>query len=301
MPDNYAASRFIDLHSHTTESDGSYTPEELVDLAVRNGLQALAITDHDTFAGYRQAIPFAEAAGLTLVQGIELNSRVNVQNSSDSRSAHILGYFPDHEPSGRFLLWLQSEQDERRERNRKLAGALQQQGIKILLSEVEARGKTLAGRTHFAQLLVEKQYVGSFEEAFQRYLGRGASAYIERESQSTEEIIGKIRDAGGIPTVAHPIRLSLPKDVERRALARLKDAGLIGLEVCHSDQSAEMQAYYAELAEELQLVPTGGSDFHGTAKPSIELGRGYKNNVSVPYSVLERLQRTTLKSMVSAG
>lgn len=301
MQDNHASLGVIDLHSHTTESDGSYTPEELVALAVRNGLQALAITDHDTFAGYKQAIPFAETAELELIQGIELNSRLDVNGGSDYRAAHILGYFPEQEPSPRFLLWLQGEQDERRERNRRLAGALQQQGIKILLSEVEARGKTLAGRTHFAQLLVEKQYVQSFEEAFQRYLGRGASTYIERESKSTEEIIRRIREAGGIPTVAHPVRLSLPQDVERHQITRLKDAGLIGLEVSHSDHPPELQAYYAELAEELQLVPTGGSDFHGAAKPNIELGRGLRNNVQVPYSRLEGLQRAGMKRMVSAG
>lgn len=300
MAHTFPLSGFIDLHSHTTESDGSYTPEELVRLAVQNGLQALAITDHDTFSGYEKARPFAKSAGLTLIRGIELNSRLGLSGSLDYRAAHILGYFPTQEPSESFHRWLQNERDERRERNRRLADALQQEGVSITLAEVELRGKSLAGRTHFAQLLVEKGYVNSFEAAFQRYLGRGATTYVERDSQSTEQIITRIRDAGGIPTVAHPVRLSLTQNVERRELAKLKDAGLIALEVIHSDQSLQLQAYYREVAEDLDLIPTGGSDFHGAIKPNIDLGRGKAGNVQVPYAYLQGLQRATLKHMASA-
>ncbi len=301
MAEIHPQSGFIDLHSHTTESDGSYTPEELVALAGRNGLQALAITDHDTFAGFEKAVPFAAAAGLTLVRGIELNSRLELQRGSDYRAAHILGYFPVGEPADSFHEWLKSERDERRERNRRLVEALQQQGVQITLAEVEARGKTLAGRTHFAQILVEKRYVESFEEAFRRYLGRGGSSYVERESQSTEDIIARIGSAGGVPTVAHPVRLSLSRDAERREIARLKDAGLVGLEVFHSDQPPDMQMYYGQMAAELGLVPTGGSDFHGAIKPNIELGWGTGGNVRVPFSLLEGLRNAAGNKLVSAG
>ena len=284
------SSGYIDLHSHTNESDGSYSPEELVALAVRNGLQALAITDHDTFSGYEMALPFAHAAGLDLVRGIELNSRLNLSDSDDHRSAHLLGLFPARDPSEEFTQWIQEQADERRERNRKLAHALRQRGIDISLEEVEARGRNLTGRTHFAQILLEKGYVNSFDEAFRQYLGEDAPSYVERQSLTSEEAIKRIRAGGGIPVVAHPVRLSLPRDVERQELRKLKDAGLIALEIYHSDQEPELQAYYHQLAQELDLLPSGGSDFHGRIKPNIELGTGLRSNVRVPTEFLQRMR-----------
>ena len=283
-------SGYIDLHSHTTESDGSYTPQGLVDLAVGTGLQALAITDHDTFSGYEMALPFAQKAGLDLVRGIELNSRLHLNDSGEYRSAHLLGLFPSREPSGEFTDWLQEQRDERRERNRKLAETLQERGVNITLEEVEARGGNLTSRTHFAQILVEKGYVETFEDAFREYIGEDAPSYVERQSLTTEAAIERIRSGGGIPVVAHPVRLSLPRDIERQALVRLKDAGLVALEIYHSDQGPELQAYYHQLAQELDLLPTGGSDFHGRIKPNIDLGTGLRGNVRVPSEFLERLR-----------
>jgi predicted metal-dependent phosphoesterase TrpH len=282
-------SGYIDLHSHTTESDGSYTPQKLVDLAVRTGLQALAITDHDTFSGYELALPFARQAGLDLVRGIEINSRLYLTNG-DHRSAHLLGLFPSREPSGEFTRWLQEQRDERSERNRKLAETLQQRGVSITLEEVEARGGNLTSRTHFAQVLLDKGYVETFEEAFREYIGEDAPSYVERQSLTSEEAIRRIRSGGGIPVVAHPVRLSLPRDLERQALIKLKDAGLVALEIYHSDQGPELQAYYHQLAQDLDLLPTGGSDFHGRIKPNIDLGTGLRGNVRVPSEFLYRLR-----------
>jgi 3',5'-nucleoside bisphosphate phosphatase len=284
------SSGYIDLHSHTNESDGSYTPEELVALAVRTGLQALAITDHDTFSGYEMALPFAQKAGLDLVRGIELNSRLNLTNSDDHRAAHLLGLFPSGDPSQEFTRWIQEQADERRERNRKLAHALQGRGVDISLEEVEARGRNLTGRTHFAQVLLEKGYVKSFDDAFRQYLGEDAPSYVERQSLTSEEAIRRIRAGGGIPVVAHPVRLSLPRDVERQELIKLKEAGLIALEIYHSDQEPELQAYYHQLAQELDLLPSGGSDFHGRIKPNIDLGTGLRGNVRVPVEFLQRMR-----------
>ncbi len=283
-------SAYIDLHSHTTESDGSYSPQELVNLAINAGLQALAITDHDTFSGYEKALPFAQQAGLDLVRGIELNSRLYLTNNGDYRSAHLLGLFPSREPSLEFAQWIEEQRKERRERNRKLAQTLQERGVDITLEEVEARGGSLTSRTHFAQVLLEKGYVQTFEEAFRKYIGEDAPSYVERESLRTEEAIGRIRSGGGIPVVAHPVRLSLQRDLERQALVRLKDAGLVALEIYHSDQGPELQAYYHQLAQELDLLPTGGSDFHGRIKPNINLGTGLRGNVRVPSEFLQRLR-----------
>lgn len=281
---------FIDLHSHTNESDGSLTPAELVSLARRVGVNAIAITDHDTFAGYEKALPAARESGLDLVRGIELNSRLNLAGRTQERSVHLLGYFPSSEPSAAFKAWLTGERDERRSRNRKLAEALQDRGVDITLEEVEARGRSLAGRTHFARLLIQKGYAVNSEDAFRRYLGESAPSYVQRESQTVEETIATLRAAGGIPVLAHPVRLSLPPQVQRDLFVRLKDCGLLGLEVYHPEHTPALQAHYRQLAEDLELLPTGGSDFHGAPKPDVELGTGVKGNLRVPPEFLHRMR-----------
>jgi predicted metal-dependent phosphoesterase TrpH len=281
---------FIDLHSHTTESDGTLTPAELVSLAKRIGLAAIAITDHDTFAGYEKAEPIAAGAGLDLLRGIELNSRLNPAIDSDQRHVHVLAYFPSGAPLQKFNAWLTGEQEDRRTRNRRLIEALRNRGIDITLEEVEARGRSMAGRPHFARILVEKRYAANSEDAFQRYIGETAPSYVERESQTTEEAIEIVRAGGGIPVVAHPVRLALTPPIERQVLQHLKDAGLLGLEVYHSEHSPNLQAHYLRLADELKLLPTGGSDFHGTVKPGVKLGTGLRNNIRVPREFLDRMR-----------
>lgn len=281
---------FIDLHSHTTESDGTLTPAELVSLAKRISLAAIAITDHDTFAGYEKAEPIAAEAGLDLLRGIELNSRLNPAIDSDQRHVHVLAYFPSGAPLQKFNAWLTGEQEDRRTRNRRLVEALQNRGIDITLEEVEARGRSMAGRPHFARILVEKGYAANSEDAFQRYIGETAPSYVERESQTAEEAIEIVRAGGGIPVVAHPVRLALPPPIERQVLQHLKDAGLLGLEVYHSEHSPNLQAHYLRLADELKLLPTGGSDFHGAVKPGVKLGTGLRNNIRVPREFLDRLR-----------
>ncbi len=131
--------------------------------------------------------------------------------------------------------WLNGERDDRRNRNRKLVDSLRNRGVDITLQEVEARGKSLAGRPHFARILVEKGYARDSDDAFRRYLGENAPSYVQRESQTTEEAIRIVRAGGGIPVIAHPVRLSLPRDLERGVLLQLKGAGLLGLEVYHSE------------------------------------------------------------------
>ncbi len=281
---------FIDLHSHTNASDGTLTPAELIALAKQIGLAALAITDHDTFEGYERALPIANAAGLDLVRGIELNSRLFVDDAGHPKFAHVLVYFPANQPSKGFQDSIEEERAERRSRNEKLVKALRERGVDITLQEVEERGRTLAGRPHFARILVEKGYVANFDDAFRQYLGEDAPSYVERESKTTEEVVAFARAGGGIPALAHPIRLSLPRAAEAAMFAHLKEAGLAGLEVYHSEHPPALQAYYRELAGKLKLLPTGGSDFHGAAKPDIELGSGRGNNVRVPVEFLEGLR-----------
>ena len=290
-----AAVEYVDLHAHTTESDGTLSPEELVALALETGISALAITDHDTFAGYESAAPAARAHGFDLVRGIELNSRLDVPGRAQPPAAHLLAYFPVKEPAPAFFAWLGEQCDERRERNRKLAAALQRRNVDITLEEVEARGRSLAGRTHFAQLLLEKGYVNDFEQAFARYLGEDAPTHVERQSQSAEDAIARVREGGGIPVLAHPVRLGISRVQERPILERLKSAGLLGLEVYHSDHSPELQAHYHQLAMEFDLAPTGGSDFHGAVKPQVQLGTGINGNVRAPRAWLETLRGLQLR------
>lgn len=281
----------IDLHSHTDESDGSLTPASLIDLAQRVGVQTIAITDHDTFRGFEKAAPLAQAAGIDLLQGIELNSRVTIEGRQNGRYAHILAYFPLQAPGSEFIGWLDETRRERAARNAKLIASLRAAGVDITLEEVEARGRSLTGRPHFARVLMDKGYAKSMEDAFRRYLGEEAPSYVHRESLSSPETIALVRRGGGIPVVAHPIRLNLDAGLERRFLGEAKDAGLLGLEVVHSDHSPEMQLRYAQLAADLSLLPTGGSDFHGpTVKPDIELGTGRAGNVKVPAAFLNGLR-----------
>ncbi len=282
---------FIDLHSHTNESDGSLTPEELISLAASTGLAALAITDHDTLSGYEKARPFARQAALDLVCGIELNTRMSAAALRSSRSVHLLAYFVSGQPANSFLTWLENERTERRSRNQRLARKLRSDGIDITVEEVEARGRSLAGRPHFARILVEKGYARNSEEAFRRYLGEEAPSFVPRESKTAEEAIDIVRSAGGVPVVAHPIRLGLPRAQERELLMRYRRAGLLGLEIYHSEHPPELQAYYHQLAAELDLLPTGGSDFHGAIKPDTQLGTGINGNVRVPAAFLEGLRQ----------
>jgi predicted metal-dependent phosphoesterase TrpH len=278
----------IDLHSHTNESDGTFTPEELVDLAMERGIEALAISDHDTFAGFDQALPVARSRGLDLVCGIELSTRVP---GSKVRTVHLLGYFLHQPPSAEFREWLGELIAGRRDRNQRLIASLHQQGIDIELGEVEKLGRTLTGRPHFARLLIQKGYVRSFDEAFRRYLGELAPSYVERYAPYVKAAIQRVVDAGGLPVLAHPIRLGFrDTEAEEKFIAELRDAGLRGIEVFHSDQGPREVERYAGIARKYNLAVSGGSDFHGEVKPQISLGTGYDGNLNIPKSVLEGLR-----------
>ena len=284
-------SGLVNLHTHTNASDGTFTPEELASAAQVIGLEALSITDHETFGGFEAAEPYAKQIGLDLLRGIELNTYARVPGSNSRRNLHLLAYFPFGEPFKPFVAWLTAQQDSRRERNQKLITALQEIGVPITLEEVERIGKSVAGRPHIAHLLIEKGVARDHEDAFRRFLGEESPGYVERQSATTEEAIEAVCLGGGIPVVAHPVRLSLAGRVEEREmLKRLKRCGLIGLEVIHSDQPLDLQQYYLALAQSLELVPTGGSDFHGALKPRVQLGRGIDSNVRVPREYLDGLR-----------
>ncbi|HEV8038475.1 MAG TPA: PHP domain-containing protein [Bryobacteraceae bacterium] len=274
----------IDLHTHTNESDGSCTPLELVDRALAIGLEALAISDHDTFAGYDQAREPARAYGLDLVCGIELSVRMS---RDKRRTVHVLAYFLHSPPSAEFRGWVGELLASRRERNLRLVAKLQSMGVPIELSEVERFGRTLTGRPHFARVLIQKGYAADYDDAFRRYFGESGPAFVERHGPEISEAAAQVSAAGGLAVLAHPIRLGVRDAAAEEALIQdLKDAGLAGLEVYHSDHSPDDVRRYAEIAKKYGLAVTGGSDFHGDAKPDIALGTGRNGNLDIPRSVL---------------
>jgi predicted metal-dependent phosphoesterase TrpH len=274
----------IDLHTHTNQSDGTLTPQELVAAAGEADLEALAITDHDTFAGYELALPFAERQGLELVCGIELSTKYQ------TRSVHLLGYFLDGRPPSEFQTWITELQATRHRRNEELVQKLQSYGIEISLEEVCKIGGKLAGRPHFASLLLAKGRVLSSQQAFDEYLGESAKCYVARDEPDLESSIDRIERSGGVTSLAHPVRLARDFEIAEKHVRIMMDAGLRAIEVYHSDHTPEDTEFYRELSERLNLLATGGSDFHGSNKPAVRLGSGIEGNVAIPRWVLDNLR-----------
>lgn len=273
----------IDLHTHTTESDGTLSPVELLQLANTIGVEALAVTDHDTFAGHDQAA-LVKNAGLDLVRGIELSTRYK------SRSVHLLAYFIKGQPPEGFSDWVAGLQASRKARNQELVAALQAKGIDITMAEVVQHGKKLPGRPHFAVLLLKKKYVTSIQRAFDEYLGESGVCYIPRDEPSLEEAVARIAAAGGLSSLAHPGRISRDPGVIEEYVRDMHKIGLHAIEAYHSEHHVRDVLLYTELASRYSLAITGGSDFHGEAKPLIALGTGCGHNLDINRSVLERLR-----------
>ena len=272
----------IDLHSHTNESDGTCSPAELVEIAVFAGVNVLGITDHDTFRGFDRAAPLARQAGIEPVCGIELSTKLYGQ------SVHLLGYFFGDNGLAEFRTWILELQASRRERNVRLAARLRELGFDVTLEEAEARGRGMTGRPHFAQLLVEKGYVSGIRQAFDEYLDESAKGYVHRIEPQFAEGVARIRQAGGIASLAHPVRV---KGDIPALLPELCDAGMNAIEAYHSDHERSDTECYLGLAKRYGLLVTGGSDFHGTVKPGVQLGTGYAGNLWIPATLIEELRQ----------
>jgi len=207
------------------------------------------------------------------------------------RTVHLLGYFFHQPPSADFREWLGELIAGRRDRNQRLIASLHEQGVDINLPEVERLGRTLTGRPHFARVLIDKGYVTSFSQAFERYLGESAPSYVERFAPYVPIGIQRVLDAGGLPVLAHPIRLGFREpEAEEKFIGELRDAGLRGIEVFHSDHRPADVERYADIARKYNLAVSGGSDFHGEVKPQISLGTGFNGNLNIPKSVLDNLR-----------
>lgn len=275
----------IDLHTHTTESDGTYTPQALMEEAARVGLDAIAITDHDTFRGHDEARPIALELGVNLVCGIELST---AWGTPKEKTVHLLGYWLEAPPTPDFREWLIALQEARRDRNARLADKLQSLGLDITLAEAESLGRNMTGRPHFARLLIRKGYTENIETAFREYLNENGKAYVDREEPFFAEAVRRIKESGGMPSLAHPVRLNKQGAEETKMLEAMVDAGLPAIEVWHSDHSPTDSLRYLKFADQHGLLQTGGSDFHGDIKPHVKLGRG-AGNLRIPLPVLERL------------
>ncbi|TAM41826.1 PHP domain-containing protein [bacterium] len=266
--------KYADLHAHTSESDGTLTPEQLVKEALKRCLSAVAIVDHDTVSALPLALKAAEGTALEVIPGIELSTQY------ENQEVHILGYFLDHQDKG-LLDELKPVRENRIRRVHEMIKNLKILGIELKPQTVfDIAGSGTVGRMHIARALVKDGWVGSTAEAFRKYIGDRSPAYVLGFRFSPEKAIKIIRDSGGVAVLAHPYILRNDEWIGEFAAS-----GLQGLEAYYPEHSQSQVNYYLDLAKKLNLVVTGGSDFHGSAKPDIKLGA-----VKIPLELVEKLR-----------
>lgn len=275
---------WIDLHLHTTASDGVLSPSEIVRYAREQGLQAVAITDHDTIDGNAEALDEGAKSGLEVISGVEISAQF------DLGSMHILGFFID---IGNTALKerLSLLQETRAQRNPKMVEKLRELGVELSYDEIlHASGGGQVGRPHFAQVLLRKGYVNTVQEAFDRYLGKGAPAYVNKFRFDPEEAMKLIREAGGIPVLAHPFTLHIPSPHQLDALfGELVPLGLMGIEVFYPEHTKDQISLYKGLAQKHDLLVTGGSDYHGIEADKVEIGIRSRD-MKLSYSMVEAMK-----------
>lgn len=278
----------IDLHIHSTASDGSFTPAEDVKMAVKLGLSAIALTDHDTVEGFKEAEEEAfrinSEAGREIIKVIPA---LELSTATD-RDIHILGYFVDTENEG-FVNRLKEIRDQRDIRNEEMCKRLREEGVEIELSELKKEFPgAIITRAHFAELIIKKGYVSDRKAVFQKYIGDNCSCHVKLKSLTPGEGIDIIRSTGGIAVLAHPLlyRMKLP-EIDA-FVGTLKEAGLCGIEAIYSNNRGYDEQNMRALAKKYDLLITGGSDFHGKNNKGVEMGHG-KGNLKVPYEILDEL------------
>lgn len=273
----------VDLHTHSTYSDGTATPEELVQKAVELDLCALALTDHDTLEGCEEAQTAGDRQGIKVISGLEISC------VHGSLSLHMLGFGVDLNDAG-LAEKLRQIQDGRNQRNRNILAKLAELGIEI--SEDELQRNSIcgqAGRPHIAQLLIEKKIVSGIDQAFRHYLGEGKPAYAERFCFTADETIDFIHQAGGVAVLAHPGKLNSAIRILPQLIYELTERKLDGLEIYYPTHSKKAQKKLHNLAERYNLITTGGSDYHGNNRRNNGLA-GSRKNICPPDSIIEELQ-----------
>jgi predicted metal-dependent phosphoesterase TrpH len=278
----------IDLHVHSTASDGTLSPVEILRLAETLELGAISITDHDTLKGSRDLLEAAGSSVVRVLTGVEI-STTPPASYAVAGSFHILGYgIRLNDPA--LNKTLETLQHARENRNPLIISRLNAMGLPITLAEViQASGEAQIGRPHIAQLMINRRFVRTIDEAFDVYLGFNKPAYVDKYKLDCQKAIEMITTAGGIPVLAHPILLRIPDNSRLESLVLiLKEMGLKGIEVYYPEHSPEHVEFYSRLALSHDLAVTGGTDFHGAIKPDIQLGYG-KGDFFVPYSVYDLL------------
>ncbi|MDC7222259.1 MAG: PHP domain-containing protein [Spirochaetales bacterium] len=277
----------IDLHSHSTASDGTLTPSELVDRAVEKGLAALAITDHDTIGGIEEAKRHIEKTGapLELIPGMELSSNV----PQFPRDIHVLGYgFDECDPG---LIADLKEVVNHRD-NQRIIDILNKEGVPITLKDVEETGhKGILTRANFGLTIARLGYAQDIKDAFKKYVGKGRAAYIPRAEISPHRAVEIILKHRGIPVLAHPLHYGLSPEELKTLVGELTEKGLRGVECLYPDYDEEAREHLKSLAREHGLFITGGTDFHGAVRPRIDLGDG-PGDMAIPYELLAPLKGT---------
>ncbi len=285
--------QIIDLHTHSTASDGAYTPGQIVQMAKSIGIGLLALTDHDTIDGISEAARMAEFSGIDFIPGFELSVK------TDKGAVHLLG-LGVYNPSAELETLLERIRKGRRERNPRIIRNLNELGYNITLSEVrELAGGEVIGRPHIAQALIRHGYVADYNEAFKRFLNSNGAAYSHRWRPDIAYACEVISNSGGIPILAHPGLIGFSGFDEMEAfITRLKASGLRGVEVHYSHHSREQHTQLLRIAKKLDLIISGGSDFHGANHPEARLGRGTDGEfISIEYAraLLDQLHVAQLR------
>ena len=275
--------REIDLHVHTTASDGTCTPREAVRRASELGLRAIAVTDHDTIAGHAEAMSAGMDYGVEVVRGIEVSTRYGV-------SVHILGYYLEH-----LVPLLAGIVNDRDARNEKIAALMAADGLPVSYAEMKQRFGEVIGRPHFGLILTELGLAESVSDAFDRFLSPDKRYYVPRRTVDIDSSVEAIVQSGGVPVLAHPFQYKKNDAELRELIEHCMVHGLRGIECRYSGYDAGQVKYLEGLAEEYGLLKTGGSDFHGGNKPHISLGTGFAGELDVPYAWLERLREEAEK------
>lgn len=260
--------KLIDLHVHSTASDGSLTPTEVVNRAAGLGLTAMALTDHDTVSGIDEALKAAKDLDMEVIPGIEVSCIYK------EKEIHILGLYIDH-TNPELLSFLKEASRKRYDRNMEMLAAFNKDGFEITVEDLHCGNpKTVITRAHFARALLKRGYVSSVDQAFRKYLNPDRPYYRSRELITPEEVLNALQAAGGFPVLAHPLQYKLGWAGTEELVSMLKEHGLCGLECFHSSNNQDESGKLRKLAKKYALAPTGGSDFHGAAKPDIEIGSG---------------------------
>jgi len=278
----------IDLHIHSTASDGSLTPADIIDHAQKLNLAAIAITDHDSVDGSKEALQIDIPPSLHFLTGVEI-SAAHPPFFPGSGSFHILGY-AIHLDNRDLNQALSKLQDARKNRNPEILKRLNKLGFRISLEEVNQEvGEGQLGRPHIAYAMLKKGFVASINEAFDKYLGNAGPAYVDKDRIECEQAISIIRAAGGVPVLAHPALLNIENNQKLDALLHnLVKIGLAGIEVYYPGHSPQQIRQYTELAKNYGLLMTGGTDFHGSITPDTKMGSG-DGDLFVPYTLYKEL------------